>query len=208
MIDIVCHGVPSPYVWRDYLAYLEKKHKSEICYVNFRDKDMFGWKAHKETFKFVNRSVCEKMTFTYVFYKHIMFRHSCGVCKYTNMQRPSDITIADFWGWEKTDSTINADDKGVSLVLSNTEKGEKLFEVVKNRMDVVPAEVANCLQPNLQHPSEIHPKRMDFEHDYTRKGFEYVMKKYGDIGWRYKWECFEKKMGYKINGICKLLMKK
>lgn len=208
LIDIVCHGVPSPYVWRDYLAYLEKKHKSEICYVNFRDKDMFGWKAHKETFKFVNRSVCEKMTFTYVFYKHIMFRHSCGVCKYTNMQRPSDITIADFWGWEKTDSTINADDKGVSLVLSNTEKGEKLFEVVKNRMDVVPAEVANCLQPNLQHPSEIHPKRMDFEHDYTRKGFEYVMKKYGDIGWRYKWECFEKKMGYKINGICKLLMKK
>lgn len=54
LVDIVCHGVPSPYVWRDYLAYLEKKHGAEICYVNFRDKEMFGWKAHKETFKFVN----------------------------------------------------------------------------------------------------------------------------------------------------------
>lgn len=57
LVDIVCHGVPSPYVWRDYLAYLEKKHNSEIYYVNFRDKDMFGWKAHRETFKFVNRGV-------------------------------------------------------------------------------------------------------------------------------------------------------
>ena len=53
VVDIVCHGVPGPYIWKDYLAYLEKKHGSEICYVNFRDKGMFGWRAHKETFKFV-----------------------------------------------------------------------------------------------------------------------------------------------------------
>lgn len=126
------------------------------------------------------------MTFTYAFYKHIMFRHSCGACKYTNLQRPSDITIADFWGWEKTDPDINADDKGVSLVLCNTEKGRQLFEAVKERMHTIPAELANCLQPNLQQPSEIHPKRMDFERDYTRKGFKYVMNKYGDAGWKYR----------------------
>ena len=54
LVDIVCHGVPSPYVWRDYLAYLEKKQGSEIFWVNFRDKHKFGWKAHRETFKFVN----------------------------------------------------------------------------------------------------------------------------------------------------------
>lgn len=141
------------------------------------------------------------MTFTYAFYKHIMFRHSCGACKYTNLQRPSDITIADFWGWEKTDPDINADDKGVSLVLCNTEKGRKLFEAVKGRMHTIPAELADCLQPNLQRPSEIHPKRMDFEHDYTRKGFVYVMKKYGDAGWKYKWEYTKKKIGYKFKGL-------
>lgn len=55
LVDIVCHGVPGPYIWRDYLTYLEKKHGSEICYVNFRDKDEFGWAAHRETFKFVKR---------------------------------------------------------------------------------------------------------------------------------------------------------
>lgn len=52
LIDIVCHGVPSPYIWRDYLAYLEKKQGAAICWVNFRDKQMYGWTDHHETFKF------------------------------------------------------------------------------------------------------------------------------------------------------------
>ena len=55
LVDIVCHGVPGPYLWRDYLAYLEKKQGSRICWVNFRDKQEYGWAAHRETFKFVNR---------------------------------------------------------------------------------------------------------------------------------------------------------
>ena len=119
------------------------------------------------------------MSFTYLFYQHIMFRHSCGKCHFTNTKRPSDITIADFWGWEKTAPDINKDDKGVSLILVNTEKGRELFDKIKDRMNVVPANLEDCLQPNLRHPSVIHPKRMAFECDYQRKGFEYVMKKYG-----------------------------
>ena len=119
------------------------------------------------------------MSFTYLFYQHIMFRHSCGKCHFTNTRRPSDITIADFWGWEKTAPNINKDDKGESLILVNTEKGRDIFEVIKDRMTVIPAKLEDCLQPNLQHPSVIHPKRMAFERDYQRKGFEYVMKKYG-----------------------------
>lgn len=141
------------------------------------------------------------MTFTFAFYKHIMFRHSCGSCKYTNLQRPSDITIADFWGWQKTDPTINADDKGLSLVLCNTEKGRQLFDAVKERMTVIPAELENCLQPNLQHPSEIHPQRMDFERDYARKGFVYAMKKYGDLGWRYKMKVYVSRLKRVIKRI-------
>lgn len=94
LVDIVCHGVPGPYMWRDYLDYLEKKQGSKICWVNFRDKQEYGWAAHKETFKFVKGE--GKMSFTYLFYQNIMFRHSCGKCHFANTQRPSDITIADF----------------------------------------------------------------------------------------------------------------
>lgn len=183
LIDIVCHGVPGPYIWRDYLAYLEKKQGDKITVVNFRDKERFGWVAHKETFTFGGGY---KMNFTYVFYQHIMFRHSCGKCHFCNTTRPSDITIADFWGWEKTDPDINKDNKGVSLVLVNTPKGREIFEAVKDKLDTIPAELENCLQSHLKHPLDIHPKRMDFEKEYIKHGFKYVMNKYGDTGWRYK----------------------
>lgn len=188
LVDIVCHGVPSPYIWKDYITYLEKKHKDSICQVNFRDKQLYGWTAHHETFKFSNimREKLIPKSFTYLFYEHIMFRLSCGVCPYTNTRRPSDITIADFWGWEKTDPNINTDDKGVSLILINTKKGSMIFDSIKSQMITIPAKLEDCLQPNLQHPSAIHPKRMQFEHDYQRKGFSYIMRKYGDIGWKYK----------------------
>ncbi len=119
------------------------------------------------------------MIFTYLFYQHIMLRPSCGKCHFTNTRRPSDITIADYWGWQKTAPDINKDDKGVSLILVNTEKGREIFNAIKDRMTVIPANLEDCLQPNLQHPSVFNPKWRKFEHDYERKGFEYVMRKYG-----------------------------
>ncbi len=200
LVDIVCHGVPSPYMWRDYIAYLEKKQGSPIVWVNFRDKQKYGWTAHHETFKFKNGG--GKMSFTFLFYKHIMFRKSCGNCHFTNTKRPSDITIADFWGWEKTNPNFNADNKGCSLVLLNTEKGRKLFEAIHDRLNTMPAKLEDCLQPNMMHPSEIHPKREQFEIDYSRKGFKYVYFKYGEEGWRYKL----KRILWKIKRILKRII--
>lgn len=199
LVDIVCHGVPGPYIWRDYLDFLEKKRGDKICWVNFRDKQLFGWAAHREVFKFVKGG--GKMSFTYLFYRHIMFRHSCGKCHFCNTKRPSDITIADFWGWQKTDPNINKDDKGVSLVLVNTEKGRKLFEAIRNDLIVIPAELENCLQPNLQHPSVFHSQYKDFEKDYHEKGFVYIMKHYGNVGWRYQVRYFARKIKNRMNKI-------
>lgn len=141
------------------------------------------------------------MSFTYLFYRHIMFRHSCGKCHFCNTKRPSDITIADFWGWQKTDPNINKDDKGVSLVLVNTEKGRKLFEAIRNDLIVIPAELENCLQPNLQHPSVFHSQYKDFEKDYHEKGFVYIMKRYGNVGWRYQVRYFARKIKNRMNKI-------
>lgn len=186
LVDIVCHGVPSPYIWRDYLAYVENKYKSKVVKVDFRDKSRIGWSGHIESFVLNNGKKLESRTYTDLFYQHIMFRPSCGKCHFTNFNRPSDFTIADFWGWEKTGSEFNKDDKGVSLVLVNTEKGDNLFEEANKDLDIIPIKLEDCLQPNLRHPSVIHPKRMMFERDYQRKGFLYVKKRYGSRGWRHK----------------------
>ena len=181
LLDIVCHGVSGPYLWRDYLTYLEKKQGDTIQKVNFRDKQRFGWSAHHETFEFAKSG---NIAFNYLFYQSEMYRYSCGKCHFCNTIRPSDITIADFWGWEKTDADINKDDKGVSLVLVNTEKGRHVFDAVRPAMYVIPAKLENCLQPNLRYPTRLHPKRMEFEREYQAKGFVYVMKRYGNVGWK------------------------
>lgn len=188
LVDIVCHGAPAPYIWRDYLAYLEEKQGNKINFVDFRDKQTFGWVAHKETFRFSNNMqysvINMKESFSYLFSQNIMFRDSCGICYFCNTKRPSDITLADFWGWEKTDSDFNADNKGVSLVLVNTEKGHKLFKEAEIDLNVISASLKNCLQPNLQCPTIIHPKRSQFEKDYVKNGFSYIIKKYTKLGWK------------------------
>lgn len=175
LIDLICHGVPGPYIWKDYLSYLEKKQGKLITYVNFRDKEKFGWAAHHETFKFNDDD--NKMWFKKVFYQHIMFRHSCENCHFCNLKRPSDITIADFWGWQRTNSDINNDDKGINLVLINTEKGKKFFGYIIDKLQIIEATPQTYMQPNLKHPFKVHRKRIQFEKDYVKYGFEYVYNK-------------------------------
>ena len=199
LVDIVCHGVPGPYIWRDYLSFLEKKYKSSIIQVNFRDKLKFGWTAHCETYTFKNKVEINKHSYSYFFNKNIICRKSCQQCYYTNLKRPSDITLADFWGWEKTNSNLNKDNKGISLLLINTQKGEMIFNFTKNKLSTIPVNINNCLQPNLIHPTKANPSRNQFEYDYLHKGFKYVYYKYGEDGYRYKIHIFWKKIKNKLN---------
>lgn len=199
IVDLVCHGVPSPYIWKDYLSYIEKKTGKKILSVDFRDKSILGWGEHKESFTF---SDGKKAYYTYsdLFAKCIMFRHSCGVCYFANFQRPSDLTIGDFWGYEKVNSEFNSDNKGVSLLLINTEKGRSLFLKVKDRINFIKTDIDHCIQPNLLHPSQINPLRVKFEKDYIRRGFNYCAKKYGDLGVKHKLFNFLRKVKHKIVG--------
>lgn len=182
LADIVCHGVPSPYIWRDNLQYLEKKKKSRILSVNFRDKAVTGWKGHKESYLLENGKTVVSVIYTYAFYKHIMFRDCCSMCPFTNLRRPSDISLADFWGGEKSSPTFNKDNRGASLVLLNTPKGKELFEQVEKDLNVLSVKMENCMQPRLRTPSIVPPEREDFIRDYEKHGFEHAMRKFRCLG--------------------------
>ena len=185
LMDIVCHGVPGPFIWRDYLSYVEKKNNGIVESFNFRDKSELGWSWHKESF-FLKNKKQKVYSFDYakIIAANIILRKSCSQCPFTNVQRPADITIGDFWGWDRVDSEINKDDKGVSLVFVNSEKGSKIFDAIKDVLTYIPAKVSDCLQPNLQGPSTMHPKREPFEKYYAKYGFEAAIKKYCGFGWR------------------------
>lgn len=186
LVDIVCHGVPSPSIWKDFKSYIQRKEGSEIISVDFRDKKSFGWKDHKETFGLRNGRIISGNAYTYLFYRHIMLRPSCGKCYFTNTRRPSDLTLADFWGWEKTDHDFNSDDLGASLLLVNTPKGKEIWEKIKDECNVIYPVLKDCLQPNLIHPSELNPLSEQFSMDYKTKGFKYVLRHYGNENFRFK----------------------
>ena len=186
LVDIVCHGVPSPYIWRDYLEYIEKKYKNKIVKVDFRDKTRIGWSGHIESFVFENGVKKESNIYTLLFYKHIMLRTSCQKCYYTNLIRPSDITLADFWGWEKTDPFVNIDNKGISLLLINTIKGIDLLNKIKKSLNLLSVDLKKCMQPNMSHPTSFSSQYYEFEKDYKSSGFSKILRKYCNIGyWKY-----------------------
>lgn len=199
LVDIVCHGVPSPYIWRDYLAYIEKKYKNEVVKVDFRDKSRIGWSGHIESYIFNNKMKKESNIYTYLFYSHIMFRKSCYKCHYTNTIRPSDLTIADYWGWEKTDNYFNVDNKGCSLIMCNTIKGKSIFFTIQNDLNIRSVKKENCLQPNMCQPSYIHKNRNIFEYQYGKLGFNYIMYRYANIGIIWKLRQLKTKITKLIN---------
>lgn len=139
-----------------------------------------------EKFIFDDGSSKELYTYRYLFYSSLDTRWSCHSCHFTNLtRRPSDITIGDFLGIEKVNPQFNSDNKGVSLVIVNSEKGKHLFAKCQSDLEIIKVEMKDTLQPNLLHPTPANPKRKAFEIDYLKKGFLYVAKKYGNIGWRY-----------------------
>ena len=209
--DIVCHGVPSPNIWKDYLQFIEKKYKMKISKAEFRDKS-FGWGYHKESFWSDDKKISTNY-FTQIFYKNLDARDSCSKCVFANTVRPSDITIGDFWGVEKALPNMYANEGeklGTSLVFVNTDKGERLFESSNKDLFFEKTSIEKSLQPNLRKPTEYNEKEKEFWKDYNNESFEYLLKKYTSYGLenKFKFKVKQKCIRYlkavkrRIGGIC------
>lgn len=175
-IDIICHGVASPQVWNDFLTYIQEFERKKILVANFRDKEIFGWDGlHRESFYFDDGRL---RTYPYTYYQPFLLRESCSYCPYTTLNRCSDITLGDLWGWKKIVPHFTNDNLGVSLVICNTSKGHYLFNQIQQNINSVSVEIKECIQPNLLRPTSEDERRKKFELDYMAKGFRYVLKKY------------------------------
>lgn len=174
--DLVCHGTPSPVIWKDYIAFIEKKHGSAVVWADFRDKS-FGWDSHCESFILENGKKVVSRDYTDLFYDHIMLRPSCHNCHFANVNRVADITLADFWGIEKNDASFN-DNKGVSLVLISSEKGARLLDMVKDQLYWFACDIKNCIQPTLTKPTLASGRREMFWTEYSKMNFSKFLKKY------------------------------
>lgn len=186
-VDFVCHGVPSPAVWKDYVRYMKKK--GEVVSVNFRDKEAGGWNIHAESFVYADGRKVFRETYRVLFYKNVMLRHSCASCPYDYTRRKSDIVMADFWGIEEVLPHFDGN-SGTSMLIAMSPKGREWITRVSEDLVIEEAEITSELvsrrNPNLMRPSKIYHERLLFEDSYPENGFIYAARRWGDMGWRYK----------------------
>jgi coenzyme F420-reducing hydrogenase beta subunit len=177
-IDIVCHGVPSPLVWNDYLNYWRKKSGKRIIGFDFRNKEKFGWASHIETLEFSNEKV-DSRTYTELFYQHRILRPSCYQCPYKSLTHPGDITIADAWGVQEANPEFN-DNKGVSLLLINTSLGETIIKYIDKDCIIKKIDITKYMQEPLIKPFEKPFDREQFWNEYLNKTFTKIATRYTD----------------------------
>ncbi len=175
-VDIICHGVGSNQIWNDFTEDIEKKNNDKIVKISFKDK-RYGWlmpyavaqsKSGKEY------DLCDYMT---LYNKNLIMRDECYECPFSSVEREGDITVGDFWNVKKAVPSFY-NEKGVSSVLCNTEKGKALFLSVIEKFYTVLVSTEDCIQPNMMHPTEKNPLSDKFWIEYQNKGFRYVRKKY------------------------------
>ena len=186
-MDIVCHGVPSPAVWDSYKEYMQKKYHGKITEVDFRNKRKHGWWDHVESVKIHGLEV-DSQIYKNLFYEHNILRECCYECPYKNLERQGDITIADAWGIAKAAPAFD-DNHGVSLVLSNTAKGQQWLEAAFAACDYEVCDIKDYMQDPFIRSFEKPADYEQFWKDYFSKDFaEIVKKKYNDpIKNRMKW---------------------
>lgn len=165
--DLLCHGTPSPLVWRRYLN--ENFDCKEIANINFRNKQLNGYTSMFLSIKFKDGKIYNKNKkedlYEMGFHAGLFNRESCSPCKYAKLPRNSDITIADWWGIKKVHKSMD-DGLGTSLVTINSTKGVKIFNAIKK--DFLRYEqctfdsVKNSINVTLWRPISAHPHRNNF----------------------------------------------
>lgn len=171
-VDLICHGYMSPEVYRSYLAKQRKQYVS-ISDFEFRDKS-FGWGTHFESF-LSNGKKISKTEYTSIFYTNSFLRPSCYGCLYTNLSRPGDITLGDGWGVKHFLPDFD-DNKGLSTILINSEKGDLAFDSIKGETNSQEVDINKVMQHNLSTPTVPNKKHKHLKKTYGKKGYEALSK--------------------------------
>lgn len=178
--DLVCHGVPSPGVWEDMARSIERRKRKGLQAVRFRNK-VTGWKDSHFTTVYddgtVDTAPLFRTEYGRAFGRALFLRPSCHHCAYTNLNRPGDFTLGDFWGL-KADELPDQQEKGVNLLLVNTAHGSHVFDQLPLSRQAFPIERAVAGNPRLASPISQPPDRAAFFAAYALEPFDKVRKKF------------------------------
>ena len=183
-VDVLCHGAPSPKIWRMYLDDKKEQYQASINKVEFRNKDD-GWKNFSINIAFSNMERFythhNKEKFMRMFLDNLDLRPSCYSCVFKEIPRISDVTIGDSWGVEN----YMDDDKGTSVILVHSSNGEKIFREIRKKLIVSEVGLDVAVSPTADSRKSVtmHPNRnkylegvkrgenFDVLYEYVKKSF-------------------------------------
>lgn len=166
-IDLICHGVGSPRVFRDYIESVETNCKTKVLSYSFRNKRIKRKHINEYVtrIEFENGTIKEDINDLYNkgFLQALFLRPSCGECKFTNIDRVGDLTIADL----KKRYDLLPDYNGIenlSAIIVNSQKGLKIYEKLEDSMDIYRIDFDKLVKTNnpLRSPSTMSKNREAF----------------------------------------------
>lgn len=182
--DFICRGVNSPKVFLKYMEMLERKFGAKATEIKFKNKK-WGWHNFSMRVNFENgKEYCKDRYHDLFFIGYLQAgnftRPSCYECHFKGFPQKADITLADFWGIEKIDSSMDQD-KGTSLVMVNSDKGQRLFDAIKDKIEwrQYTMDDARAGNPAMDDSlKSVKSNREDFFHDLDNMPFEKVAAKH------------------------------
>lgn len=195
-VAVVCHGAPSPRIFKDHIAFIEKERKKKINDYRNREK-VHGWHEHNECVYYSDgtKEWRTKLTqnFKDLFYLNAILRECCYSCPYAEMPTISDITIGDFWGIEYLYPKQD-DNKGMSIVFANTLKGKKGIDAIEPNCKSFSISLEEALKYNHHSACKKPIFTDDLWSMYYKRGFESIIHEYalytpyGKAKWKLKQE--------------------
>ncbi len=186
-VDVICHGVPAPRLWSEWIDYKNSFRGSNVCDVNMRSKTT-GWLSYSAMYEYIAEKdpshTCESTIFNQDWYMkaflaNASLRPSCFQCP-AKRSCGSDITLGDFWGFQGIHPEVDYS-KGVSAVICNTEKGFTAFKGIMASVDCDVATIEQVLAGNPSLVKSVAPyeKRDEFMADLASgMGIEGLVSKY------------------------------
>ena len=179
-VDFVCHGIPSPMVWETYVKYRAEKDANGMlpCLINLRAKHT-GWSHYRYSNLFQYRNgktfslLSQDSAYMKLFVGDYISRPACASCMFKGYKRVSDITLGDFWGiWDLLPEMD--DNKGTSVVLLQSEKGQRYWNEISEKMSWMEVELSHACKQN---PSMLQSSAAKERHDEVldairQKGFQ------------------------------------
>lgn len=181
-IDVVCHGIPSVKLYKKFAEKLSLEQNSTLSSTVFRDKST-GWKSYSVVHLFDNGEKLviphRQSTFIRMFLDRLCQNKSCTNCHYRKLPRIADITLGDYWNIDEAHPEMN-DDKGTSVVLLNTNWGEKLFSSIAGLIEQQDSSLESAIagNPCIVKSTKESFRRQDFFADLDYLSVDALERKY------------------------------